>query len=525
MREAIGRGTWIDKVASEVVAREEKLGRTTSLLRVESGLGASGIPHVGSMADAARAYGMKLALEDLGYHSEFIAYSDDMDGLRKVPEGLPDSLKEHLAKPVSRIPDPFDCHPSYGEHMSSMLREALDEVGIKYRHQSGAEAYRSGLLNDQIIKILENAKAIGSRIKEMLGQEKFEGILPYYPICEGCGRIYVAEAYEFVANERKVLYICRGAGVGGERLDGCRHKGEADVTKGEGKLSWKGEFAARWSAQDVRFEAYGKDIADSVRVNDWISQEILGYPPPHHIRYELFLDKTGRKISKSVGNVFTPQVWLRYGVPQSLLLLMYKRIIGTRTLSVEDIPVYMDEYDSLESSYFSDTPPDNPEKARSLKGLYEYVNLLKPPKSPSTHVPYRLLTQLASVAPKGKVNDYVVDRLLAYRAVKSSSPELKRRVDLASRWSIDYGGPEKLRVSLQENERKAIEELKKVVLKETDPKEIQYTVFEIAKRNNIDPPQFFKLLYRILIGSDRGPRLGPYILDIGPDTVVKQLSQ
>ncbi|MFN3621770.1 MAG: lysine--tRNA ligase, partial [Nitrososphaerales archaeon] len=344
----IGRGTWLDKVAANIIEREKQLGRSLTLLRVESGLGASGIPHVGSLSDAVRAYGVKLALEDLGYRSELIAYSDDFDGLRKVPAGMPNWLEREIGKPVSTILDPFGCHSSYGAHMSSMLLDALDRLSIGYRFQSGAEAYQSGLLNNQIQSILDNAQRIGQFIAEEIGQKKFEHILPYYPLCERCGRLYVAEAYLYHRERHTVAYRCSGAEIGGKFIEGCGYEGEIDVLAGKGKLSWKGEMAARWAALDIRFEAYGKDIADSVKVNDWVSDVILNYHHPYHIRYELFLDKSGRKISKSVGNVFTPQTWLRYGTPQSLLLLMFKRVVGTRNLSVEDVPNYMDEYDMLE---------------------------------------------------------------------------------------------------------------------------------------------------------------------------------
>ncbi len=157
----IGKGTWLDSVAGKLIEREKKIGRDLRLIKVESGLGASGMPHIGSLGDAVRAYGIKMALENMGYKSELIAYSDDMDGLRKIPEGLPEWLKEHLAKPVSMIPDPFDCHSSYGAHMSSMLIDALNRLGIKYKFQSGIEAYKQGLLVKQIDVILSNAKYIG----------------------------------------------------------------------------------------------------------------------------------------------------------------------------------------------------------------------------------------------------------------------------------------------------------------------------------------------------------------------------
>ncbi|MGI0025483.1 MAG: lysine--tRNA ligase, partial [Nitrososphaera sp.] len=170
----IGKGTWIDKVADTLVKREQRLGRSLELVRVESGLGASGIPHLGSMGDAVRAYGIALALQNFGYRSELIAYSDDMDGLRKVPAGLPDWLRDHIARPVSAIPDPFgDCHASYGAHMSGLLLDGLDRAGIKYKFQSGKEAYASGILVRQIDSILQNRERLGKKIAEFVGQEKY----------------------------------------------------------------------------------------------------------------------------------------------------------------------------------------------------------------------------------------------------------------------------------------------------------------------------------------------------------------
>ncbi len=171
----IGKGTWIDKLASELLEREKKLGRSLDVINVESGLGASGIPHIGSLGDAVRAYGVKLALENLGYKSELIAYSDDLDGLRKIPEGMQEfGLEEHLGKPVSLIPDPYGCHDSYGMHMSSILLDGLDKVGIKYEFRRAKETYKQGLLKNQIHTILENSTKIGNKISELVGQEKYQ---------------------------------------------------------------------------------------------------------------------------------------------------------------------------------------------------------------------------------------------------------------------------------------------------------------------------------------------------------------
>ncbi|MEM1994991.1 MAG: lysine--tRNA ligase [Nitrososphaerales archaeon] len=521
----IGRGTWLDKVASKVIEREKQIGRSLTYLRVESGLGASGIPHVGSLSDAVRAYGVKLALEDMGFRSELIAYSDDFDGLRKVPAGLPKWLEDDIGKPVTLIQDPFGCHRSYGVHMSAMLLDALDRLSIEYTFQSGAEAYQKGLLNGQIQTILNNAQKIGQYIAEVIGQKKFEQILPYYPLCERCGRLYVAVAYSYNEEKHTIAYRCEGAEIGGRWVKGCGHEGELNVLEGKGKLSWKGEMAARWAAFDIRFEAYGKDIADSVKVNDWISDNILNHPHPYHIRYELFLDKSGRKISKSVGNVFTPQTWLRYGSPQSLLLLMFKRVIGTRSLSVEDVPNYMDEYDMLEDVYFGVKKIENPAELRKMRGLYEYVNLLKPPAKPSTHIPYRLLTQLASVAPKESMVEFVSKKLAAYGFAKEVDEELKKKILLAANWAEDFTRHESVKLALSEEQKKALAEVAQSIRALSDAQQIQNSIFEAAKRNGLKPQELFKTLYQILISSDRGPRLGPYIVDIGRDKAAELIEE
>lgn len=523
--EIIGKGTWLDKVAAKLLEREKKLGRDLALIRVESGLGASGIPHVGSLGDAVRAYGIKLALENMGHRSELIAYSDDMDGLRKVPEGLPEWLREHLAKPVSVIPDPFSCHPSYGSHMSSMLLDALDRIGVKYRFQSGVQAYQSGVLVKQIDAILSNSKIIGEKIAELVGQEKFKESLPYFPICGSCGRIYVAEAYEYIRDGMKVRYRCAGTRMGKEFVKGCGHEGEADIRKGEGKLGWKVEFAARWQAFDVRFEAYGKDIADSVKVNDWVADEVLKYPRPLHVRYEMFLDKSGKKISKSLGNVLTPQAWLRYGTPQSIMLLLFKRIVGTRHIGLEDVPKLVDEYDYIEDVYFDKQKVENDMKKTKLRGIYEYINNSNIPASPAQHVPYRLLVQLASVVRDASRVDYIINRLKTYGTIKEKTDDLVSRITLAGNWADDFGKFERTQVVLSDAEKKAVSELIEIIRKESDTKILQGSVFDTARKHGVEPKQFFKILYNILVGTDQGPRLGPYITDVGREKVAEMLSQ
>ena len=520
--ELIGRGTWLDRVAKEIVEREKSLGRSLSNVRVESGLGASGIPHIGSLGDAARAYGVKLALENAGYNSELIAYSDDMDALRKVPAGLPEWLQNEIAKPVSEIKDPFDCHASYGAHMSALLLDGLDQIGAKYTFQSGYEAYKKGLLTKQIDLILKSAEAIGDKIEELTGQKKYQDALPYFPQCANCHRLNVAHAYRYDPDAMKVYYKCTGDEMGKKWVEGCGHEGIADITKGEGKLSWKVEFAARWAAFDIRYEAHGKELTDSVKVNDWISENVLSFPPPYHVVYELFQDKSGKKISKSVGNLVTPQKWLALASAQSLLLVYYKRIVGARNISEEDIPAYMDEFDSLEDLYFGKTKEENRMKEARLKGLYYYSYLASPPAAPSQHVPYRLLVQLAGVAPAENAEAYVAKRLVDYRVAKLVDEDLKQRIRFALNWSKEFT-LEQEKVEMSEKERGAVLDLASKIAELSDAQTIQTVIFDTAKSHGLESPQLFRALYLCLLGTERGPRLGPYIMDIGPKKVAQKL--
>ena len=520
----IGRGTWIDKLAKELLDREKSLGRNLDLIRVESGLGASGIPHIGSLGDAVRAYGVKLALENFGYKSELIAYSDDLDGLRKIPEGFPNSLENHLAKPVSLIPDPFGCHESYGMHMSDILLEGLRKVGVKYEFRRAFDTYKNGLLKDQIHTILQNSAKIGEKISEMVGQEKFQKFLPYFPVCANCSRLYTAEAFEYLAAEKKVRYKCHDAEIGSRIIKGCGYNGEADITKDLGKLAWKVEFAARWVAFDIRFEAYGKDIMDSVKVNDWVAEEILNYPPPHHVKYEMFLDKGGKKISKSLGNVVTAQKWLEFGTPKSILLLLYKRITGARELGFEDIPSLVNEYNELEDIYFGKVKIDNPAKLSKLKGLYEYVNLLEPPREAGVHVNYRLLIELAKIFKENR-NERVMKKLIDYGAIREPDKAVEELIELAGNYADNFGESERFDIEIQDEVKKALKELSTALSSQEEPVDLQNTIYHIAKANGVQPKDFFRILYQIILGTTKGPKIGPFIADIGRMQVAKTLSE
>lgn len=527
--EIIGRGTWLDMVAHRVLQREEKLGRKVDVLKTESGLGASGIPHIGSLGDVIRAYGVKLALDTQGRKAEFIAYSDDLDGLRRVPSGMPDSLKKYLGHPVSAIPDPYNCHESYGLHMNSLLREAMDECGVEYVFHSATEDYRKGLFTTQIRKILLAADRVGKIVKEEVGQEKYTMVLPYFPICGSCGRIYTTRSTEFESKTEKVLYVCEGGSeIKGQTLEGCGYRGEADFKEGRGKVPWKAEFAVRWDALKINFEAHGKELTDSVRVNDRVCEEVLGSPPPYHVRYELFLDKGGKKISKSKSavDVMTPQTWFKYAPPTSLNLLMFKRITGARSVGIEDIPTYVNELDYLEQVYFNLKKPTDEKELAKLRGLFEYSWFLQPPSAPGTHVPYNLLVYLVTVAPSEKKMEYVESKLREYGYLKGDPlPDFQRRLDYAVSWAKDFTQIPETRITISGPQKLALEDLITVVKSETDERIIQNSIFNIAKKYSLDPPDFFRLLYTILLGSPKGPRLGPYIKAMGSENVASALQR
>ncbi len=566
VEDIIGKGTWIDKIANTIVQREKKLARSTDLIRVESGLGASGIPNIGSMGDAVRAYGISLALQNFGFRSELVAFSDDLDGLRKVPYGMPEWLNDYICKPVSSIPDPFgDCHGSYGDHMSSLLLEGLDASNIKYVFKSGTKTYKDGILAKQTHTILSKSKLIGDKISESTGQQKYTQFLPYFPICEQCNRLYVANSIEYIPEERVVTYSCSGNTIGKKPIKGCGHEGQAKIDLGNGKLAWKVEFAARWQAFDIRFEAFGKDIMDSVKINDWISEEILSYHHPLHAKYEMFLDKGGKKISKSAGNVLTPQMWLQYGTAQSLLLLLFKRISGTRHVGIDDIPQLMDEYDMYEDIYFGKVKEPNDSKRIKLNGIYEYINHLEPPKTyPALHIPYRILIQQAGLFRNQSIEtniiNQILERLKKYGLVKNedyADKLLQEKIILAVSWAKDLsdselkgdsdlkesGDPLKLSVQQKTLIEKIIVEFETLQQKvkgfqaeesnsdslnnnnDELAQEIQSIIFHNAKSNNLQPKEVFRLFYQILINSERGPRLGNYIADLGLPNVIMTLRQ
>ena len=451
-----------------------------------------------------------------------------------IEAGL-DVDEENIGKRVSAIVDPFGCHDSYGSHMSSLLLDGLDKLGIKYIHKTAHETYKNNLLKEQIHDILVNSEKIGDKIEELTGQQKFQTSLPYFPVCHNCDKLYTTESFEYIENEKKVRYRCKDSEMGSEwkkdkdkneKYIGCGHEGESDITKDLGKLAWKVEFAARWQAFDIRFEAYGKDIMDSVNVNDWVADDILKFPHPHHVKYEMFLDKGGKKISKSLGNVVTSQRWLNYGTPQSILLLLYKRITGARELGFDDIPSLMDELNELENIYFGKIKIDNEAKLVKSKGLYEYVNLLNPPKNPNIHVNFRLMIELCKIFKDDRIKR-VSNKLIDYGTIKEVNEYVENLIMLAGNYSDDFEETKipAAEITIDDSSKIALKKLVDLLEGNEEIEDLQNAIYSIAKENQVQPKDFFRILYQIILSTNRGPKIGPFIEDIGMKKVANSISK
>jgi lysyl-tRNA synthetase class 1 len=238
----------------------------------------------------------------------------------------------------------------------------------------------------------------------------------------------------------------------------------------------------------------------------------------------MFLDKGGKKISKSAGNVVTSQKWFKYGTPESMLLLLYKRITGARELGFEDIPALMDEYNEVEDVYFGRIKVDNEAKMLKTKGLYEYTNLLCPPKTPPTHVSFRLLIELCRIFRENRTN-LVTKKLIDYGTIKNSEPHIDNLIELAGNYADDFEDEEVSKIEISENAKNALHQLVTLLESDKEPDDLQNSIYNIAKENNVQPKDFFMILYQIVINANRGPKIGPFILDIGRKKAAQIISR
>ncbi len=477
----------------------------------ETGYGPSGLPHIGTFGEVARTSMVRHAFSQLSdLPTKLFAFSDDMDGLRKAPDNVPnrDMLAEHLDKPLTSVPDPFGTHESFGHHNNARLRTFLDSFGFDYEFKSSTECYKAGLFDAMLLRVLERYEPVINVILPTLGPERRATYSPFLPVCEKTGKVLQVPVIERDVDAGTIVY---------EDADGA--KVETPVTGGRCKLQWKADWAMRWAALGVDYEMSGKDLIDSVRLSGKICR-ILGCPPPTGFTYELFLDDKGEKISKSKGNGLAVEEWLRYAPPESLALFMYGKPKTAKRLFFDVIPRNVDDYLSHLEKY-----PEQ-EGGKRLDNPVWHIHDGAPPEG-QQHLSFNILLNLASVC---HTEDKAVlwHFISRYRpdAAPDTAPILDRLVDFAVNYYRDFVKPAKRYRPATADEAAALEELAKVLEAlpaDSAAEAIQTEVYEIGKRHECfaDLKAWFKALYEILLGQSQGPRMGSFIALYGVNETVQ----
>ena len=478
----------------------------------ETGYGPSGLPHIGTFGEVARTTMVRHAFSLLSdIPTKLYAVSDDMDGLRKVPDNIPnrEMVREHLGKPLTQIPDPFGTHQSFGHHNNARLRAFLDTFGFEYTFVSASECYASGRFDPMLLSVLAHYEAIISVILPTLGPERRATYSPFLPVCAETGRVLQVPVVERDEIAGTIVY---------KREDG--KLVETKVTGGHCKLQWKVDWGMRWAAFDVDYEMSGKDLIDSVKLSSQVCR-ILGHKPPEGFNYELFLDADGTKISKSKGNGLTMEEWLQYAPEESLAYFMYQSPRKAKRLYFDVIPRAVDEYLSFLEK-FSGQPLE-----QKLGNPVWHVHNGTPPQEEHP-LSFGILLNLASVT---NTEDKRVLWGFISRYAKGATPESMPMVDHLVGYAIayyrDFVKPHKHYRTPTAEERKALEDLG-LALKhvESTPEAIQEQVFEVGKRHNYDNLRdWFKALYQILLGQDEGPRMGSFIALYGIQETIQLIDE
>ncbi len=465
----------------------------------ETGYGPSGLPHIGTFGEVARTTMVRRAFSLLSdMPTKLFAFSDDLDGLRKIPDNVPnkDVISPHLGKPLTAIPDPFGTHESFGHHNNARLQAFLDEFGFDYDFISSTDTYASGRFDAMLLKVLEQYEQVINVILPTLGQERRATYSPFLPVCPKTGVVLQVPVIERNVAAGTIVY---------EDVDGS--KIETPVTGGRCKLQWKVDWAMRWSALDVDYEMSGKDLIDSVKLSGKICR-ILGAIPPVNLTYELFLDENGEKISKSRGNGLSVEDWLSYAPPESLSLFMYQKPKTAKRLYFDVIPRNVDDYLSHLNS-FADQDAD-----KQLSNPAWHIHQGTPPK-PEIQLGYNILLNLASVC-HTEDKSVLWHFISRYRpdATAETAPFLDRLVGCAINYYRDFVKPTKKFRAANSQEMAALQDLlSSLEGLETgsDAEIIQSEIYEIGKRHNFENLRdWFKALYEILLGQSQGPRMGSF---------------
>ena len=478
----------------------------------ETGYGPSGLPHIGTFGEVARTMLVKNAFTIISkIPNKLIAFSDDMDGLRKIPENVPNQkmLSIHLDKPLSMIPDPFEKYNSFAEHNNEKLKSFLDKFNFEYEFKSSTKCYFNGDFDETLMKILHNYDKIMKIILPTLGKERRNSYSPFLPICEDTNKVLQVPikninldngTFEYINEKNKTV--------------------KTSVTGGKCKLQWKADWAMRWVALDVNYEMNGKDLTTSFELSKNIAK-IIGGKPPVNMVYELFLDQNGEKISKSKGNGLTIEEWLKYGTEESLTLYMYQNPQRAKKLYFDVIPKNVDEY----SRYL-----DNVEKEdtkNKLKNPIWHIHNGNIPKN-YKKIPYSMILNLASVcntnSPEilwGFIEKYTNDKKL--------NPFMENLINKSLNYYQDFIAPQKEYRLPNKNEIMAFEELiiRLSKLKNNcTEEEIQSEVYEVGKKfNYTELRDWFSTLYETLLGQKHGPRMGSFISLYGCDKTIELIKK
>nr|WP_294544942.1 lysine--tRNA ligase [uncultured Rhodopila sp.] len=500
---------WPFEEAKKVAQRLAASGKDHALF--ETGYGPSGLPHIGTFGEVARTSWVRHAFTEItGLPSKLLAFSDDMDGLRKVPDNVPNRelLAAHLGRPLTQIPDPFGTHDSFGAHNNARLRAFLDSFGFEYEFASSTDYYTTGRFDAGLVRVLECYDAVMAATLPTLRSERAATYSPILPIHPHTGIVMQVPMERIDAAAATVTWTDPDSG---ERF-------ETSVKGGACKLQWKADWAMRWYALSVDYEMSGKDLIDSVKLSTKICR-ILGGKPPEGMTYELFLDQDGQKISKSKGNGLSVDQWLTYAPPVSLSQFMYNQPQRAKRLFFDVIPRAVDEYvgnlDKLRSQP-AEEQPANP--AWHIHGGTV-------PNHAGSPISFGMLLNLASVVNAeepgilwGFIRRYVPG------ASAETEPLLARLADHAVAYYRDFVRPEKRYREPEAMERAALEDLAAALgtlPTDASAEDIQAVVFEVGKRHPFaDLRSFFGCLYQVLLGQQEGPRFGGFVALYGiPETI------
>jgi lysyl-tRNA synthetase class 1 len=488
----------------------------------QSGFGPSGLPHLGTMAEILRPSFVRKAfhLIEPARPSRLIVFIDDLDGLRKVPENVPnrESVEQYLGMPVAKIPDPFGCCASFADHMIGLLGGFLAPVEVEYELMRAAEMYSSGRFDEGLKLILEKHEEIIAIIAPTLREENRAGWSPFMPICPKCGQVVERAVTAYHAERASVEFTCEKSAGG---RPGCGFSGEQSVLGGMAKVQWKVDWALRWYVLKVDYELYGKDLTDSARLSGQILR-VMGGRPPLGFPFEMFLDEEGRKVSKSVGRGVTVEQWTRYAPIEVLKFFLLLNPRRARKLFLEAIPQYVDEYLDAVREYAAAS------EEQRRESMLEFVIQSTTPRRFNSALSFGLMMNLVAALGSSD-SDFIWKYLVRYDASIGGEPDTeamgRRLMQCALNFYRDFIEPTKKLYTPSDAERAQLKTLDAYLRENQDAsaEDIEKKIYDLGRENYEKPGKIFPLLYRSILGQERGPRLGAFIRLATPARIIELL--